>query len=467
MAIDDLVVSSSPMLRDGTALEDLIDLGYREVSLRLLSDPEVYELELERLFTKAWTVLAHEDEIPNANDFVLRFVGQDEVIVSRGPDGSISAALNVCAHRAAKVCRYEAGNSARFACAYHGWTFRPDGTFLGSPVAREKMHGELRPKEELGLRTARVDTYCGMVFATFDREAPSLREYLGPMTWYWDLMFDRTRSGITVLGAPQRFTIRANWKCAAEQFAGDIFHTLNLHKSMQELELLSTDGPVQEPAMAGLSASWNGHFVRCFDLAEDHYINALKGRDLAELSSPDRLRMAPPPGLTPDLVEEAIERFGPDQLKVLAELPPQVGQLFPNVGALAMPFPMPDGSVSAFFSWRAWVPKGPDTFELFSWTVVERDAPEEMRDQMRLMTAATFGPSGFVEVDDTDTWPMQTKAAKGALGRQQSLRYQAISGEQKPEGWTGPGKVYDGFAKDDTQWEFWLEYLKFMSGRPW
>jgi hypothetical protein len=133
------------------------------------------------------------------------------------------------------VCRFEAGNAKQFQCPYHGWAFKSDGTFLAAPVGRENMHGQLRTKEELSLVRGRVETYTGMIFVTFDETAPSLRDYLGPMTWYCDLMFDRTRSGMTVLGHPQRFIIPANWKSAAEQFAGDIFHTLTLHRSMQEL----------------------------------------------------------------------------------------------------------------------------------------------------------------------------------------------------------------------------------------
>jgi phenylpropionate dioxygenase-like ring-hydroxylating dioxygenase large terminal subunit len=285
------------------------------------------------------------------------------------------------------------------------------------------------------------------------------------MTWYWDLMFDRTRSGMTVLGHPQRFIINANWKCAAEQFAGDIFHTLTLHRSMQEFELL---GPAaEEPAMAGVSASHKGHFVRCFDLREEHYITALKGKNLAAMSPMERLRLASPPGMSPAMVEDLPQRFDEGQLQVLTQFTPQVGQLFPNVGALAMPFQFPDGTPSAFFSWRVWVPKGPDQFELFHWSLVERDAPKELAESMNLMTAATFGISGFVEADDTDTWPMQSQAARGALGRQAKLRYQAITGENKPADWPGPGQVYAGFPKDDTQWNFWLRYSDFMEGRPW
>jgi phenylpropionate dioxygenase-like ring-hydroxylating dioxygenase large terminal subunit len=459
--------SAGLVLSDGTPLSELIDKDYREVSLRVLNDPELYQLELKHLFAKAWTVVAHEDEIPDVGDYVLRYVGEDQVIVSRAAGGSFTAALNVCTHRAGKVCRFEAGNAKQFQCAYHGWAYKADGTFLAAPVAREEMHGLLRTKDELSLTKARVDTYCGMIFVTFDENAPSLRDYLGPMAWYWDLMFDRCPRGMTVVGHPQRFIIPSNWKSAAEQFAGDIFHTLSLHRSMQELGILSGGEESAEPAMAGAHASWEGHYVRCFDIREDHFVNALKGKDLAALSPMERLRLAPPAGMPAEMVDALPDRFDDKQLKVLAEFPPQVGQLFPNIAAIAMPFQMPDGTPSAFFSWRVWVPKGPDNFEMFSWTLVERDASVQLRDSMNLMTAAVFGISGFVEVDDTNTWPMQTQAARGVLGRQQKLRYQAITGENKPADWPGPAHIYAGFPKDDGQWNFWLRYSEFMEGRAW
>lgn len=468
MSIDEVKhAPTGPVLSDGTPLSELIDKDFREVSLRVLTDPELYQLELKHLFAKAWTVVAHEDEVPNVDDYVLRYVGEDQVIVSRAADNTFTVALNVCAHRAAKVCRFEAGNAKTFQCAYHGWVYKSDGSFVGAPIAREDMHGLLRPKSELGLTKGRAETYCGMIFVTFDENAPTLREYLGPMTWYWDLMFDRTAGGMTVLGHPQRFIIKANWKSAAEQFAGDIFHTLSLHRSMQELQLLSTEGESQEPAMAGVSASHNGHFVRCFDLTNEHYVNALKGKNLADMSPLERLHLVPPPGMSPEMVKGLPDRFDDGQLKILAGYTPQVGQLWPNTAALCMPFQFPDGTPSAFLSWRVWVPRGPEHFELFHWSLVERDAPEELRDTVNLMTAATFGISGFVEADDTDTWPMQTYASKGALGAQQKLRYQAITGENKPSDWPGPAHVYAGFPKDDTQWNFWLRYSEFMEGRAW
>ena len=53
------------------------------------------------------------------------------------------------------------------------------------PGLQEAYYGEL-DVDNLGLvEVAQLDTYAGMVFATWDPEAPSLEEYLGDsgITW--------------------------------------------------------------------------------------------------------------------------------------------------------------------------------------------------------------------------------------------------------------------------------------------
>nr|WP_257909509.1 Rieske 2Fe-2S domain-containing protein [Janibacter limosus] len=137
MTIDDRPGTDvGPILSDGTPFADLFDLDKHEVSMRLLKDPEVYRLELSRLFGKAWTVLAHETEIPNAFDYVARHIGADPVIVTRSRSGDVNVVLNICSHRGMQVCRGEAGNEKQFKCPYHGWSFSEQGKFMGSPVAR-------------------------------------------------------------------------------------------------------------------------------------------------------------------------------------------------------------------------------------------------------------------------------------------------------------------------------------------
>lgn len=466
MTLERIHTDIGPVLSDGTTLRELIDTERREVSMRVLTDPELYRLELEHLFRRAWLIVGHEDEIPTRGDYVTRSVGEDNVIISRGEDGAIHALLNVCTHRGTRVCRAEAGNAERFTCPYHGWTFNNDGRFLAAPMAAERMHGDICSKAELGLVRGRVGTYVGMIFVTFDESAPTLDEYLGPIKWYTDLVFARRESGMTVLGAPQRFIIKANWKSAAEQCAGDVFHAMNLHRSI--FEMLGLDSSPDH--LAGYAASApQGHFMHCFDARTAfERIAWFMGGNLAEArTAGELLRALPPTGMSDDMIPDLEARFDPERLRMLSEWRPTVGNVFPNTMMFSFPQPIPDGRLGANISWRAFVPKGPDRFEMFNWFLVERDSSEELKDRVRLASTNNFGISGLTEVDDSDVWPLQSQSSKGALGRRQKLRYQAVGGEHRPDWWPGPGQVYGPWLKDDVQWKFWLRYLDYLTGRPW
>ena len=43
----------------------------------LFNDPEIYQLELQRIFGRCWVFLGHESDIPSPGDYVVRYIGQD------------------------------------------------------------------------------------------------------------------------------------------------------------------------------------------------------------------------------------------------------------------------------------------------------------------------------------------------------------------------------------------------------
>jgi phenylpropionate dioxygenase-like ring-hydroxylating dioxygenase large terminal subunit len=458
------------VLSDGTAISDLIDFDTREVKMRTLSDPELYELEMQRIFAKTWVFLGHETEIPNPGDFIARDLGSDGVLVTRDSQGEIHVCLNVCPHRGMKISTLEIGNTLAHVCIYHGWAFRPNGDFLASPVDKECMHGKILTKSELGLKKARVALYGGLIFATWNIEGPSFEEFLGDAKWYFDTLWCRTAKGMEVLGPPQRFIIRANWKTACEQSASDGFHTLTLHRWLGEVgpyaKKPDAEGKGRDltPEMYG-SEVWtdHGHTMRCIDL--DRKIRRITGKDPSELSPEEKLALLSPPGVTKKMVPELLERFDADHLKLMSWRPPQVGNFFPNGLFEFIYLPQPDGTLAGAMAVHAYVPKGPDKLEFMNWIFAEKDTPPELKARMLRQSVQLLGTSGMVEQDDSDTWPHQTIAAKGAVSRDITMKYQALFEGGRPEGWPRPGHVGEGFTKDDTQWQWWIYWHELMTAK--
>src|SRR3712207_3180700 len=161
------------------SFEGLVDRERGLIDRRLFSDPDIYQLELERIFARAWNFMCHDSQIPNPGDFFMTFIGEDRVIVVRDNDGLPQVLVNSCRHRGNAVCRAEEGHATSFMCTYHGWTYDLKGALVGVPGFKEVYHEEL-DRENWGLiKAAQVDTYKGFIFATMDPEAADLPDYLG------------------------------------------------------------------------------------------------------------------------------------------------------------------------------------------------------------------------------------------------------------------------------------------------
>lgn len=461
---DQAEASPSPVLSDGVPLESLIDREQRSVSLRVLSDAEIYQIELERVFARSWVAVAHESEIPSPGDYVTRYIGEDPVIVIRDKGGDIRILLNVCAHRGMRICRAEVGTSRTLTCPYHGWSYNRSGDLLAAPLNRE-MYGPNFDRSSISLRKARVETCAGMIFGTWNETAPSLDEYLGAYKWYLETAFARTDRNMVVAGPPQRWRIKANWKLPAENFSGDAYHALTLHRSIQELGLFAAGSEVAY----GTNVTANGHGLRCLDAAGLWgTLFASAGKPFDETREPtaqEKFALTPPPGMSASLIEQIPRNLTPEQVQQLADAPPVVGNIFPNVAFLNMGMPAADGDLSAVITWRIWSPRGPNEVEVFSWALVEPDAPDEVRERTLRTTIQNFSDSGIFEVDDTEGWTTIQMNLRGVMARQQGLNYQAVSGQQRPDDWRGGGLVQHGLSRDDNQWAFWTRWFDSMTGK--
>ena len=128
----------------------LVDTEAGLVDRRIFSGEDIYELELERIFARAWNFMATTPRSPTPGDFFMTFIGEDRVICVRDNDGNPQVLVNTCRHRGNAICRAEEGHATSFMCTYHGWTYDLKGNLVGVPWLQGGLSRGAGPRE-LGL----------------------------------------------------------------------------------------------------------------------------------------------------------------------------------------------------------------------------------------------------------------------------------------------------------------------------
>jgi phenylpropionate dioxygenase-like ring-hydroxylating dioxygenase large terminal subunit len=408
------------------------------IPMFVYTDPDVYRLELERIFGRTWLFVAHESEIPNPGSFVVREMGEESVIVGRGEDGVIRVFLNSCRHRGMKLACEDFGEVTMWRCPYHGFTYASTGEFMGTligaPYERAAYPNGL-DRDALHLIEARVDTYAGLIFATWSADGPSLDDFLGNLRWYLDIILGRAE--MEVVGVPQKWVVPSGWKLPSENFTADAYHTATAHSFLARLNLVKgvdfgRDGYHVDPG-GGHGLGIGVHFD------EGSYFPA-------------------------ELRDEYAANLEPEQLKLLDRLKNMHGNIFPNTSFLIPNFIVVDGKRVSGMMLRTWQPAGPDKMQVYSWHLVEKNAPDWWKRLGRKMYTQTFSASGMFDQDDTENWEAQTRNSNAALYRRDEvmLHYEMGIDQEPLDDFPGPGNVYDGKfseAAGRTYYRTWLDLM--------
>ena len=215
------------------SIEELIDLqrpGYA-LDQRFYMDPAIYQLELERIFTKNWILAGHLSELSNQGDFKVVNVANDSAIIVRSDDGTIKAFANVCRHRGSLVCLQNSGNCRKFTCPYHGWVYDINGNL----TAARSMSKDF-DKTKYNLRPVSVDVLHGLIFVCFSDKTPSLEgaknDLAEPMK-----IFDFENLKVA---AKKDYFIPANWKLSIENYQ-ECYHCATAHPDYAKIHTLMVD----------------------------------------------------------------------------------------------------------------------------------------------------------------------------------------------------------------------------------
>jgi benzoate/toluate 1,2-dioxygenase alpha subunit len=195
-------------------------------------DPQIFELEMARIFGRDWVYVGHDSLVPNVGDYITTRIGTQPVVLSRHTDGEIYVVYNSCGHRGAIVCNEEKGNARLFRCCYHGWTFKTNGDLDAVAMPRGYGGSFDTSNPALGMgRVPRVAVYRGFVFASLAPDGPTLEENLGFARTSIDELVDRAPDGAIDLSAGvHKYMFRGNWKLQLENSV-DMYHVPFSHES--------------------------------------------------------------------------------------------------------------------------------------------------------------------------------------------------------------------------------------------
>lgn len=435
--------------------EVLADVRAGMIPAHIYNDSEIFALEKERLFARTWLFVAHESEIPQSGDYVVRHVLQDSFIIARDSAGEIRAMFNMCLHRGMQVCRAEIGNASNFRCPYHGWSYRNDGRLIGLPFHDEAYGGEAGFKKagQRLLPAPNVASYNGLIFINMDPHAQPLEDYLGHFRFYLDFYTKQSANGLELRG-PQRWRIKANWKIGAENFAGDMYHTPQTHTSVVEIGLFREPKAAKRKHGATYWAGTGGGTTY----------------KLPAGSFEERMAYV---GYTADMIERIKKVWTAQQRQVVGEdgFMISAATCFPNLSFVHNWPKVQDGDdVLPFISIRLWQPVSENETEVLSWFAVDSAAPADYKAKSYKAYLMCFGSTGMFEQDDVENWVSLTNTAAGSMARRLRLnsRMGLLDGDTKVvdnlsvDQFHGPGYAQVGYNENNQRQllRLWAEHLE-------
>jgi len=242
-----------------TAVVDDPETGAFRCRRDIFTDTNLFELEMKHIFESNWVYLAHESQIPKANDYFTTWIGRVPIVITRGKDGSLSALVNSCSHRGAKLCRKKRGNQPMLVCPFHGWSFRNDGTLFKAKDANNGAYPasfDHDGSHDLA-RIARFESYRGFLFGSMAPNVLSLQDHLGETRVIIDQIFDSAPEGLEVLTGNSTYIFDGNWKLQMENGC-DGYHVSSVHANYASTMARRAVGGTQAVDANGWSKAVSG-----------------------------------------------------------------------------------------------------------------------------------------------------------------------------------------------------------------
>ena len=110
-----------------------------------------------------------------------------------------------------------------------------------------------------------------------------------------------------------------------------------------------------------------------------------------------------------------------------------------------------------------WQPRGPNEIEVWTFTVVDKTAPQEIKDEWRRNTSRTFSAGGVFEQDDGENWCDIQQVLRGHVAQNQKFNIEmgthTVTADN-PEGFPGLSFAYT-YSEESARglYRYWTEIM--------
>ena len=407
------------------------------------TNPEVFELEMERLWGRAWVYVGHESQVSQAGEFITTTIGTESVILSRDKSGQVHVLYNRCGHRGAKVAAQKSGKTSIFRCPYHGWSYHLDGKLNVVPhdcgyddtdFDRQDPQFSMQP-------VARMGSHRGFVFASLAADGPDLKTFLGATIATIDNMCDRSPVGkVEVVGTSLPYMHDCNWKMFIENL-NDAVHPMVAHASVghattKVVDRLPEGTPT--PGEAEIISPFGGSYeffdsLGCRTMPFGHSFMGGKGSIHSSYSE------------VPGYMESMVASYGQEKVDEILSQNRHNTTVYPS-------FTLKDAVQVA----RVCRPIAVNKTRVESWHFRLVGAPEEMLHRTITYSRLINSPASMVGPDDWDCYERMQDSLQSQSAHWVDMR--RFIGQEKPEGdvTVSPG-TSDQASRN--QYKAWSAYM--------
>lgn len=190
--------------------------------------PEVFEWEMENLFSRSWVCVGRGDELVSYGQIRAVDVFGEGVLLARDRDGTLTAFSNVCRHRGHELAPVGEAIEARLIrCPYHSWSYRFSGELRAAPTFTQTADFDM---SEFPLNTIAVREYLGWVWVDLSSQTPPIETHFGNLAGIVaPYEANRLRTAATHI-----YVVDANWKVVVENY-NECYHCSSIHPELCEV----------------------------------------------------------------------------------------------------------------------------------------------------------------------------------------------------------------------------------------